>query len=172
MSSSWVSLGPLKWSPITSFSPNWKDMDLMVDCLMDKELVVRSCLERGGQWFNVQMNISDKWCPSGICTGSMLFNIFIDDIDSGIENRIAYTVKSWKKGIFWGYMRCCSQDLFSDLLKENKELIISSMWILMSISGWYFQNNTVIDTTDAGVYFWMHFKFLTNVELKAKLSIT
>jgi len=60
---------------------------------MDEELVVRSYPERS-QWFNVQMNISGKWCPSGICTGTMLLNIFIDDTDSGIKNRITYTVKS------------------------------------------------------------------------------
>ncbi|PKU40346.1 rna-directed dna polymerase from mobile element jockey-like [Limosa lapponica baueri] len=34
---------------------------------------------------NVQMEIGDKWCPSGAHKTAVLFNIFIDDIDSGID---------------------------------------------------------------------------------------
>jgi len=26
--------------------------------------------EGGGQWLDVQMGVSDKWCPSGVCTGT------------------------------------------------------------------------------------------------------
>lgn len=51
----WTSERPLAWSPTTSFSQNCKDMDLV-----GGQRVV------GGQWVNVQMEISDKWCPSGI----------------------------------------------------------------------------------------------------------
>lgn len=39
---------------------------------MDEELCVRLYLEsdgHGGQWLYVQ-EISDKWCPSGISTGT------------------------------------------------------------------------------------------------------
>ncbi|KAF4790652.1 hypothetical protein TURU_138699 [Turdus rufiventris] len=31
------------------------------------------------------MDSSDKWCPSRGCTGTTLFNIFISDIDKGVE---------------------------------------------------------------------------------------
>jgi len=36
---------------------------------MDEELVARSYSD-GGQCFNVQMEISDKWYPSGVVTGT------------------------------------------------------------------------------------------------------
>lgn len=35
---------------------------------MDKELVTTPYSESGGLWLNVQMAISDKWGPSGVCT--------------------------------------------------------------------------------------------------------
>jgi len=44
---------PLIRYPTTSFSPNWKDVDLWVDCLMDKELAAELNPESGGQWLNV-----------------------------------------------------------------------------------------------------------------------
>jgi len=37
---------------------------------MVEELVVRSYPESGGQWLNVQMEISNKWCPSWVSTGT------------------------------------------------------------------------------------------------------
>ncbi|KAK4833061.1 hypothetical protein QYF61_027723 [Mycteria americana] len=57
--------------PHTSFSLNWREMDLM-----------GGLFEGSGQWLNVQMEISDKWCPSGVRIGTIQF---INDIDSGIE---------------------------------------------------------------------------------------
>lgn len=37
---------------------------------MDEELVVRLYLENDGRWLNVQVEISDKWCTSGVETGT------------------------------------------------------------------------------------------------------
>ncbi|GAB0209863.1 hypothetical protein GRJ2_003452000 [Grus japonensis] len=39
-----------------------------------------------GQRLNVQVEISDEWCSSGVSTGTRaLFNIFVGNMDSGIE---------------------------------------------------------------------------------------
>ena len=37
---------------------------------MDKELSGWSQPEGNGQRLNVQMDTGDKWCPSGVCTGT------------------------------------------------------------------------------------------------------
>ena len=37
---------------------------------MAKELVGRSQPGGSRQWFDVQMDTVDKWCPSGVCTGT------------------------------------------------------------------------------------------------------
>ena len=50
--------------------------------MTDEDLVVRLYPESGDQWLNVWMEICDKWCPSGV-SALMLFNIFINDINSG-----------------------------------------------------------------------------------------
>jgi len=50
-----------------------------------EELVGRSHPEGSDEWLNVQMEISDKWCPSGVRMGPVLFNIFLNDTDSEIE---------------------------------------------------------------------------------------
>ena len=39
-------------------------------CLVDEELVGWSHPEGNGQWLDVQMEISDEWCPSGVHTGT------------------------------------------------------------------------------------------------------
>jgi len=36
---------------------------------MDKELPAGLSPENSGQWFNVWMEISDKWCPPGVNAG-------------------------------------------------------------------------------------------------------
>jgi len=40
-------------------------------------LGIRSLLypESGGQWLNVQMDIGDKWCPSGVSTGTLQLSL-------------------------------------------------------------------------------------------------
>jgi len=61
---------PLTQSPRVSFSPYWKDMDLISGCPMDEELVTRSYPESAGQWLNVQTGICDERCPSRLSTGT------------------------------------------------------------------------------------------------------
>ena len=51
---------------------------------VDEELVGWSHLEGSGQWLNVQIEISDERCPSGVRTGTGTA-IFVSDLDSGIE---------------------------------------------------------------------------------------
>ena len=41
-----------------------------MDCLVAKELVGRLQPEGSGQQLDVQMDASDKGCPSGVCTGT------------------------------------------------------------------------------------------------------
>ena len=48
---------------------NLHGVDLMGG-LLDKELVGRSQPEGSDQWLNVQMDAGDKWCPSGVHTGT------------------------------------------------------------------------------------------------------
>jgi len=61
MLSLWASVRPLTWSPTTSFSLNWSDMDLMGGlCSVDEELIGWSHPEGSGQQLNVKMEISDK----------------------------------------------------------------------------------------------------------------
>ena len=38
--------------------------------LVDEEWVGWSHPEGSGQWLTVQMETSDKWCPSGFCIGT------------------------------------------------------------------------------------------------------
>ena len=52
--------------------------------MVDKELAGRSQLESCGQWFYIQVEASDEWCPPVICLRP-LFIIFINDIDGRIE---------------------------------------------------------------------------------------
>ncbi|KAK4829840.1 LOW QUALITY PROTEIN: hypothetical protein QYF61_006850 [Mycteria americana] len=56
-----------------------------VDCLVDEELVGWSHPEGSGQQLNVQMEIGDKWCPSGVRIGTGAVQYLHQDIDSGIE---------------------------------------------------------------------------------------
>lgn len=48
---------------------------------MDKKLVGWSHLQGNGQQLRVLMDTSDKWCPSGVHTGTRVTIIFINDMD-------------------------------------------------------------------------------------------
>lgn len=53
-----------------------------------------SHLETGGQWLSVQANKNKEWCPLGAVLGPLLFNMLINDTNSGIEctlNKFAET---------------------------------------------------------------------------------
>ncbi|GAB0210385.1 hypothetical protein GRJ2_003504300 [Grus japonensis] len=56
-----------------------------MDHSVDKELAGWSRSKSCGQWLNVQVEISDEWCSSGVSTGTRaLVSIFVGNTDSGI----------------------------------------------------------------------------------------
>lgn len=52
---------------------------------MDKKLVGWSHLKASGQQLSVPMDTSDRWCHSGVHTGTSVTVIFINDMDEGVE---------------------------------------------------------------------------------------
>lgn len=47
----------------------WREMDLMSG-MLDKKVVGWLCPDGSGQQFRVLIDISDKWCPSGVRVGN------------------------------------------------------------------------------------------------------
>jgi len=60
-----------------------------MDHLVDKELVGWSHSKSCGQWLNVQVETRDEWHFSGVSTRPALFNMFVGDMDSGIEGTLS-----------------------------------------------------------------------------------
>ena len=60
------------------------ERDVFEGCSVDKELVGRLQPECCGQWLCIQVEANNKWCPPGVWD-PVLFNIFINDINYGIE---------------------------------------------------------------------------------------
>lgn len=53
---------------------------------MEQEFTGQPYSENSGQWLEVRMEISDKWCLSGVNFGT---NVFINDIVSDINDRVS-----------------------------------------------------------------------------------
>jgi len=71
MPSIWTSARPVTWSPITSFSPNWKDVDLLGG-LFNRQGTGYKNISRKW-WLSIWMAVSDKWCSSAVGTMNLLF---------------------------------------------------------------------------------------------------
>jgi len=56
-----------------------------MDHSVDKELAGWSHSKSWGQQLDVQVETSGEWCSSGVSIGTTLFNIFVSEMDSGIE---------------------------------------------------------------------------------------
>ena len=65
---------------------------------MDEDLTAGSSPESGGQWLNVWGEISNKCSPWSV-VGPVLFNIFINDINSGVKCTLSKFVDDTK---LWG----------------------------------------------------------------------
>ena len=59
-----------------------------MDYSVDEVFILLSHPDGSGQWPNVQMEISDECCPSGVCIGTSTVNMFINGTDSVIENTL------------------------------------------------------------------------------------
>jgi len=64
--------------------------------LVGKELAGWSHSKGCGQRFNVQGETSDEWRSSAVRIGLVLFNIFVSDVDSGIECTVSKFVNDTK----------------------------------------------------------------------------
>lgn len=103
-----------------------------VDCSTDEKLLGQPHPKSSGLRLKVQMDIGDKWSPSGVCLGSVLFNVLTTNMYNGVECKSTRNRDIFIKGLQCRYRSCviiCH--LLENTTKEHLSLMEKKIFLLL-----------------------------------------